>query len=79
MRCCGVLCLVLRHMFCGTLTRRLVERTGEDQPWETRLCVEGADMDSGVPMLGSVKEYAWGRLGDRKLTLAASKGIFYYG
>lgn len=56
----------------------MAERTGEDQPWETRLCVEGAATDSGVPMLGSVKEYDWGRLGDRKLILAASKEIFYY-
>lgn len=60
-------------MFCGTLTRRLAERTGEDQPWETHLCVEGADVDTGVPRPGSVKEYDWGGLGDRKLILAAKE------
>ena len=59
--------------------RDAAERTGEDQPWETHLCVEGADVDTGVPRPESVKEYDWGGLGDRKLILAASKEIFYYG
>lgn len=35
-------------------------------------------MDSGSNARIS-EEYDWGRLGDRKLILAASKEIFYYG